>query len=197
MTLRQTDWRVITGPPSSGKTSLIRHLASLGHRTRPEGATRCIERMLATGRPLSDICAVGNQAALQLAIALLNAEQEAEVAHEPDVPYVLDRSLIDTIAYCRLYGQPDRDAEDHMRHRYHPVVILLEPRPMTANHVRCESDDTAARLALLYEQVYTERGYTVVKVPAPVHPDPDEHQDVRISWSVARRAELVLRHWNV
>jgi predicted ATPase len=40
----QTNWHVITGAPSSGKTTLIDQLAAKGFRTVPEGARLYIER---------------------------------------------------------------------------------------------------------------------------------------------------------
>lgn len=42
----QTNWCVITGGPSSGKTTLINHLAELGYKTAPEIARFYINQLL-------------------------------------------------------------------------------------------------------------------------------------------------------
>ena len=43
----QTNWHVITGAPSSGKTTLIDQLADKGFQTVPEGARQYLEREVA------------------------------------------------------------------------------------------------------------------------------------------------------
>jgi predicted ATPase len=193
----QTRWRVVTGPPSSGKTSVILRLEALGHRVRPEAATLYIEQQLkATGRLLADLCAPHNQPTLQAGIAALNAALEAEIAHEPNVPHILDRSVVDGLAYCRFYGHDDGPTRAHMLRRYHPTVILLDRLPWQPNHVRCENETMAAALDALYEEVYRDLGYTVRRVPVPVHPDPSAPADEQAAWSVDERVKLILGIWN-
>ena len=51
----RTNWHVIAGAPSAGKSTLIQKLAELGFKTIPESARIFIERELAKGRTIQDI----------------------------------------------------------------------------------------------------------------------------------------------
>jgi ABC-type molybdenum transport system ATPase subunit/photorepair protein PhrA len=51
----QTNWHVITGAPSCGKTTLIDQLADKGFQTTPEGGRLYIEREIASGRTIDEI----------------------------------------------------------------------------------------------------------------------------------------------
>lgn len=48
-------WYVITGAPSSGKTTLINSLAKIGYHTVPEAARTLIDREMKEGKTLEDI----------------------------------------------------------------------------------------------------------------------------------------------
>jgi predicted ATPase len=62
----QTNWHVITGAVSSGKSSLIDKLAEIGFQTIPETGRLYLEREIAKGQSLDEIRA--NFAALQIAV---------------------------------------------------------------------------------------------------------------------------------
>jgi hypothetical protein len=51
----QTNWHVITGAPSSGKTTLIDQLADKGFQTVPETGRLHVEREVARGRTIDEI----------------------------------------------------------------------------------------------------------------------------------------------
>jgi hypothetical protein len=59
----QTNWHVITGAPSSGKSTLIDQLADQGFQTVPEIARQYFERERAKGRTINEVHA--DPAALQ------------------------------------------------------------------------------------------------------------------------------------
>ena len=50
----QTNWHVITGAPSCGKTTLIELLAEKGYQTSPEGARLYLEREVGQGKTLEE-----------------------------------------------------------------------------------------------------------------------------------------------
>lgn len=53
--LIQTNWHIITGGPSSGKTSLIKKIESLGFKIIHETARAIIEYELKRGKTLNEI----------------------------------------------------------------------------------------------------------------------------------------------
>jgi predicted ATPase len=187
----QTRHIAMTGAPGAGKTRIIKRFAALGYSVKEETATQYISAQLALGRLLPDIC--GDQVTLQREIAAAVAAAEAML--DPGVPHLLDRAVPDGLAYCRLYGHTEDDVRKHIRLRYHPVVLLLDRFPFEPNVVRIEDDAVAAKLDLLYEQVYLELGYRVVRVPTFPHPDTALGTEERAVWSVDRRVEFMLEHW--
>ena len=51
----QTNWHVIAGAQSCGKTTLIDQLADQGFQTVPEGARLYLEGEMSRGRPIDEI----------------------------------------------------------------------------------------------------------------------------------------------
>src|SRR3989338_9738781 len=95
-----TNWYVIAGPPSSGKTTLIHYLASLGYAVLPETARMVIDRELKEGKTLQEIRS--NTEALQRTILAerLLLETHAIV----DQLTFLDTAIPCAAAYCKLAG---------------------------------------------------------------------------------------------
>lgn len=157
----ETNWTAVTGAPSSGKTTLFHALESRGALCRQETATIVIETRLALGEALQDIC--GDQVALQHAILEKGLQRADEI--DPSERWYLDRTVVDTIAYCKLYGMDEAYFIEHAaRHRFRRV-FQLDRLPFTPNHVRIESEKTAALLDRYYQEAYEGLGYEVVRVP--------------------------------
>jgi len=157
----QTQWTVITGAPSSGKTTIFNVLSAQDFSTRPEPGTLYIESQLAAGRTLDDICS--DQSVLQRSILEKAMTMHAET--DPASPYFLDRSAVDTIAYCRLYNFDDtyfRECSSQYRFKH---VFQLDRLPFSPNHVRIEDDATTALLDQYLQHAYESLGYTVIRVP--------------------------------
>jgi predicted ATPase len=156
-----TEWAVITGAPSSGKTSVFTEIGALGFPTRPEAATICIEARLQMGETLDQICA--DQMLLQNAIT--NKAIDIQDATDTTERCFFDRSAIDTLAYCKLY---DLDTEPFLervsKHRFRDI-FLLERLPFIPNAVRIENDGIAALLEQYLEEAYVMLGYDVIRVP--------------------------------
>lgn len=172
--LLETNWTVVTGAPSSGKTAVLTGLQKAGIQCAPEAATIHIKSRLECGQNLSNICA--DQQLLQLGI--LNQALEIERHIPTSDAYILDRSAIDTLSYCRLYGINPSPFLEQFIHKY-KAVFLLDRLRFVENEVRIEDDNTASLLDQYLEEVYTELGYTVMRVPV---------------MSVRERVEFILSH---
>lgn len=157
----ETNWTAITGAPSSGKTTLYHELEARGIPCRPEPGTIVIETRLALGETLNEICS--NQHALQRAILDKGLSMAEEI--DPSEQWYLDRTAVDTIAYCKLYGIDEQYfIENASRHRY-KRVYQLDRLPFVVNHVRFEDDQTAALLDRYLQESYEGLGYDVIRVP--------------------------------
>ena len=157
----QTNWHVITGAPSCGKTTLIDQLADKGFKTVLETAHLYIEREMALGRKISEI--LENRVDLQGILI----EMQLGIEHELQANEVtfLDRALPDYLAFNRYVGlNPNGMLSECFCHRY-ASVFILDPLPFQENGVR---DDDSAVVDYLDEWLardYSALGYLVVRVP--------------------------------
>ena len=98
--LIQTEWVVITGGPSSGKTSIINRLSELGYKIVPEAAEKYIKEEQVKGKKVRDIRT--NEEDFTRVIFYKKIEAENELSSNQLT--FLDRGLPDTVAY----GQADK-----------------------------------------------------------------------------------------
>ncbi len=157
----QTNWHVITGTVSSGKTTLIEQLADRGFQTVPETARQYIEREVSRGRTIDEVRE--NPVALQR--SLNNATLKIEHGLRANDVLFLDRAFPDALAFCRVSGlNPNEILADCFHHRY-ASVFLLDRFPVDQNGVRFHDDVTAAIIDEWLARDYSALGYSVVRVP--------------------------------
>jgi predicted ATPase len=164
---------VLTGGPGVGKTTLVGCLSRLGFGMVRETARDVIvEQRSRDGEslPWRD----------RTAFQLLVLEQQLIRENRATSSIVFcDRGIPDGIAYLRIAGLPvPKPIAENARDRYE-LVFLLEPvGEVPADGVRYEDPETAARVHALIFEVYTELGYSVVRIPA---------------LPIAARAEILIR----
>ena len=157
----QTNWHVIAGALSCGKTTLIDQLADRGFRTVPEGARLYLERERSRGRTTEEIHS--NLAALQHGIVDMQLRIEGEL-RATDVAF-LDRAVPDCLAWWRVFGlNPNEFLTECFRHRY-ASVFVLDPLPIQRDGFRPEDEAVSAFLDEWIARDYMSLGYQVVRVP--------------------------------
>ena len=135
----KTNWHVITGAPSSGKTTLINLIHERGYKTTPEPARQYIEMELAKGLTIKDL--QKDLVALNKAIANFHLGIERLLPASDTI--FLDRGLPDCLAYHRIHGMnPNELLPDCFFHQYRSVFIL-EKLPFQQDGVRYEDDNCA------------------------------------------------------
>ncbi|MDE1171925.1 MAG: ATP-binding protein [Verrucomicrobium sp.] len=188
----QTQWVIITGAPSSGKTSLLTALESQGHRTAPEAARAYFEQKLSSGSTLDELLG-WEYSKLGLEI---NEFEESTRAHLPkDERVFLDRvAAIESLAYAEVRGAVTNDAlrEWPSKYRHHGTVFILDPLPVKKDGIRSEDDEQARALDKAFEKYYKHFGYDVVRVPAyPLDPQ-EASLERQIAKSVGQRLDFML-----
>lgn len=157
----QTNWHVITGAPSCGKTTLINLLADKGFQTVQEGARQYMEREVARGRTIDEIHA--DAVALQRGIKDMQLEIERGLRAN-DFAF-LDRAVPDTLAWYRVFGlNPNEFLRDCFHHRY-ASVFILDQLPLQLNGFRFNNVVNAGFFDALHAQDYSALGYNIIRVP--------------------------------
>lgn len=170
-------WYVITGGPSTGKTTLLDELSKMGHCTVPEAARLLINRAIEEGRSVESLRK--NEKAFQHAVLELKAENEA--IYSKNMVTFFDRGMHDTLAYLRLHGYEidEKVQEIAKRSTYAKVFLLEPPQEFESDYARTETPEEAIKLNRLISDAFTEYGMKPITVP-PLPP--------------RERAEFVLQH---
>jgi predicted ATPase len=158
-----TNWRVITGTLSSGKSTLCRELNKLGYSVLPEAARQYLEEK--QDRGVSPQTVRVNDLVFQLIV--LTRQIAAQESLSPTQLWFLDRAVPDSGPYLRahhLYRMAMFQAAAR-RWRY-LQVFFLEGLPVKPNSYRLEDVTKAKALERGLIETYQSLGYDLVRVPA-------------------------------
>ena len=172
--MRYTNWYVITGAPSSGKTSVICDLVKLGYRVVHEVARAYLDEQLQKGKRLKQIKADS----LSFESHILYNKIKIEAALPDDEVIFLDRAIPDSIAYFNIAGLNPDEATEKSRFIRYKKIFLFERLWFENDRVRSEDDKIASKLDRLLENCYLNLGYKVIRVPI---------------FSVKKRTDFILR----
>jgi predicted ATPase len=170
----KTNWYVVTGAPSSGKTTLVKELERLGYRVVHEVARNYIEAQMQRGRTLEEVRADERS----FETYLLNTKVAIEATLPKDEVIVFDRAIPDSIAYFQAAGLDTVEAVEKSPRNQYRKIFLLDRLPYKTDHARIEDKDTAVKLDQRLEQSYKMLGYDVIRIPV---------------MSIQDRLEIVLR----
>jgi predicted ATPase len=161
---------VLTGSPYSGKTTLIDAFEREGVRVVREAAIQVIDRLTSElGLEGQLRWKAARRSEFQARVARLQLELEAQLVADTAGSALLDRGILDGIAFCRAYGSP---LPSELRpapswRRYDAVFLLdtLQPFAGRADTGRGEDYENAILIRDLLHAVYAEHGYEPVFVP--------------------------------
>ena len=170
-------WYVLTGAPSSGKSTLLNELSGRGYKTVKEAARYEIERQVAAGEDFQKLRA--NASEFQHRVLRLKLEWEAKLPKDEVVFF--DRGIPDSVAYYINEGIPEdeflHDALQKCSYRKIFILDLISKENFIHDGARSETWEGAVELDALLETAYRNLGYQVERVPV---------------MSVAERADFVL-----
>lgn len=157
------NWYVFTGPPSSGKSTIIRELSKLGYKTFEEVGRQLIDRELAAGKSLREIGV--DSPVFERRFVETQRKLEALVSQTETV--IFDRGILDTLPFFKYYGWavPDEIQRYCSQANYNKSVFLFELLDYDKDYARVETEETAKKMQVLFGQVYEEAGYNVIFIP--------------------------------
>jgi predicted ATPase len=162
---RPNNWYVITGGPSSGKTSIINELNRRGFSVVKEAARTIIDEGILGGKSIEHIR--GNVASFQEQI--LQRKLANEVILDPDVVTFLDRGIHETQAQLVAHNitlTPGVAAAIALSH--YRKIFLLDPLPeFTEDYARIEKaeSDYVQSIHGLIRASYVAAEQTIIPVP--------------------------------
>jgi predicted ATPase len=158
-------WYVLTGAPSSGKSTLAEELSGRGYRIVHEAAREVIEKYLAQGRTLEQIR--GDATSFQTEVLRQKVRTEAELPRNEVV--FLDRGIPDSIAYYAVENVQENDelhvAVRNSKYRKVFILDLISQENFVRDDARSEQWENALALDIALEEAYKSLGYDVVRVP--------------------------------
>ena len=156
------NWYVITGGPSSGKTTLIEALRHKGYKTTHEEARHYIDTQRINGRDIEEVRM--NQLNFQHKVLNMQAQTERDL--DPEKLTFLDRALPDSLAYYRYLGlTPDSKLLEILKSARYKKIFILELLPLHPDYARTEDVQAQQDIQRQLIQVYSERPDPVVMVP--------------------------------
>lgn len=154
--MKLTEWAVITGPPSSGKTTLIDALQAKGYLISPEVARELIVECTQTNT-FQSIDAFQRQ--------LLAITCRREHFLDANQMIFFDRGIPDSIAYFKYNYLDTKDAVQASKFRRYKQVFYCEGLPVIHDEVRQESNDAAQEIGKLILEAYRYLGYQPIILP--------------------------------
>jgi predicted ATPase/adenylate cyclase class IV len=181
---------IITGGPSTGKTTLLSTLYNLhGKHHVPESARARMEYEQEQERTTPGYVGILPQNDLArfekvLMWDQLRAEHEADQTHGKD--YFLDRGLPDILAYCELFNAPVPEGlYKHIAEADYGKVYLVEPIPggYRKDAQRTEDEALGKKIHEALYRTYDRLGFDIIRVP---------YYEGTLEHSVAKRLEHIL-----
>ena len=154
---------IITGGPSTGKSSMIRNLADRGYPVMHEVARAEIKRQLEQKSklvPWDDVLGFSRK--------VFEGQRDQYNAAQAGKRNFYDRGIPDLIAYLKNAGIKDEYLERQAAsYRYHPRIFILPPwrEIYESDTERREEWEEMLRIHNWLEQTYRGYGYELVKVP--------------------------------
>jgi predicted ATPase len=160
--LSPTNWYVITGGPSSGKTTTVNILKARGYTTTIEHARHYIDTQRITGKTVEEI--KNNQLEFQYGVLSMQIAQEQALS--PTDTVFLDRAIPDILAYYRFLNLPvDDQLLEIIRKVSYKKIFILSPLPLVTDYARTEDTVAQKKIHMLLTEVYESLSFPVVHVP--------------------------------
>lgn len=157
-----TNWHVITGGPSTGKTTLINMLEKRGYNTTIEHARHYIDTMRSEGETIEELRS--NKRKFQLGVLDMQIKQEEDI--QPKDLVFLDRAIPDAMAYYQfLMLDFDEKLLNAVKGTSYKKIFILDRLPFTKDYARTEDEEDQKKIHQLIIDVYTSLRFPIVTVP--------------------------------
>lgn len=166
--LQENNWYVITGAPSSGKTTLVNALQARGYAISEESARAYILEELEKGRELKEI----RKDVLSFQREILKRVVEKESKLNKDEVVFLDRGVPDTRGFLMYNNVKEpADVKSVIDAVSYKKAFILDTLPLTPDEVRTEDAEAIKGLDSALEETYKGLGIPLIRVPVMPNED--------------------------
>lgn len=159
---RETNWYVITGGPSSGKTTTIDILNQRGYKTTIEHARHYLDMQALIGRSVEEVRSHIQE--FQLAVLELQIEEEKKLA--PEELVFLDRAIPDAHAYYHFLNIPEStELTEALLNISYKKIFILDCLPLVQDYARREDEAAQKKIHESLIEVYESLPFPVLRVP--------------------------------
>lgn len=161
-TIHKNNWYVITGGPSSGKTTTVNILKDRGYITTVENARHFLDTQRLRGKTVEE--AKKNQNEFQATVLQMQIDLEKKIS--PDVQVFLDRAIPDALAYYRFLNlEVAKKLTEAMSKVYYKKIFIMDPLPLVNDYARLENSEAQKKIHDLITEVYESLPFPVIHVP--------------------------------
>lgn len=157
-----TNWYVITGGPSTGKTTVINMLSKEGYNTTIEHARHYIDTMIDEGKTVEEIRK--NKIEFQKGVLTMQIEQEASINKKE--MFFLDRAIPDALAYYEFLNlEVDELLKQVIKNCNYKKIFILDKLPLIKDYARIENKNDQTVIHNLIIKAYKSLSFSIVHVP--------------------------------
>jgi predicted ATPase len=158
----RTNWIVLTGGPSSGKTTALKNLESRGWRTSSETAHEYFKEELGKGRSMDEIRA--DSLTLQRSILSKSLAAAAAHAENPEKVVIFDRGIPDSIGYFQHLGLDPNLPTFCSQLIQYKLAFIFEGKSVVSDGIRTETQGESLQIRELVRSAYTKVGCATLTV---------------------------------
>jgi len=160
--MKKNNWYVITGAPSSGKTTTLKYLKKKGHKVYFEWARIYIDEEMKKGKTLKEI----RKDERLFQGKILKLKEDFEEKLNPKNLIFMERGIPDSMAYMKMLGAgKNKRLKTALKKCNYRKIFLMELIKYETDYARTESQEEAMILDELIEKSYLDLGIEVVRVP--------------------------------
>mgnify|MGYP006280592791 CR=1 FL=1 len=159
---KENNWYIITGAPSSGKSTLLNFLKEKGYKTVQEAARSYIDEQIVQGLTINEI----RRDEEKFQEKILERKMDWESKASPEELIFWERGVPDTEAYCKLHGfKITEKLKKALANCVYKKVFLLDLVTFKEDYARTETPEEQRKLQQFLKKSYTDLGFEVVRVP--------------------------------
>ncbi|NQT22719.1 MAG: ATP-binding protein, partial [Candidatus Omnitrophica bacterium] len=155
-----TNWYIIIGAPSSGKTEVIRDLAFLGYTTLAEVSRDLIDAEISKGKTVKEVRV--NEAEFQKRVLQIRIKAENKIPPKQTI-FIDGGGIPSNIAYYQIVGLDPTIVIKEAKKRKYRGVFFLERLPFEKDYARVEDEKIVSDLDRLLYEAYVNLGYDVIR----------------------------------